>query len=93
MTFSLALEEHRLARRSRPPRPTNNFITVTRYHVEFRRTDGRNTPGVDVPYAFDGAGTVTVAESAATHGVRARPRAGQGRAAAQESRWRRRRRR
>jgi hypothetical protein len=31
-----------------------NTITVTRYHVEFRRSDGRNTPGVDVPYAFDG---------------------------------------
>jgi hypothetical protein len=29
-------------------------VTLTRYHVEFRRTDGRNTPGVDVPYGFDG---------------------------------------
>jgi hypothetical protein len=38
----------------------NNAITVDRYHVEFIRTDGRNTPGVDVPYAFDGAFTVTV---------------------------------
>jgi len=38
--------------------PTNS-ITVTRYHVEFRRSDGRNTPGVDVPYAFDGAATGT----------------------------------
>jgi hypothetical protein len=38
----------------------NNRITVTRYHVEFRRSDGRNTPGVDVPYAFDGAVTATV---------------------------------
>ncbi len=28
--------------------------------MTFRRTDGRNTPGVDVPYAFEGAGTVTV---------------------------------
>ena len=27
---------------------------MTRYRVEFRRTDGRNTPGVDVPYGFDG---------------------------------------
>ena len=24
----------------------------TRYHVDFRRTDGRNTPGVDVPHPF-----------------------------------------
>jgi hypothetical protein len=37
-----------------------NDITVTRYHVNYRRADGRNTPGVDVPYGFDGAFTVTV---------------------------------
>ena len=38
-----------------PTAPTPlNAITITRYHVEFRRTDGRNTPGVDVPYGFDG---------------------------------------
>ena len=40
---------------------TNNAITVNRYRVTFRRSDGRNTPGVDVPYAFDGAVTFTVA--------------------------------
>jgi hypothetical protein len=39
---------------------TNNFITVNRYHVRFVRADGRNTPGVDVPYPFDGAFTATV---------------------------------
>ena len=39
---------------------TNNEITVNRYHVNFRRSDGRNTPGVDVPYPFDGAVTFTV---------------------------------
>ncbi len=33
---------------------------VSRYHVEFVRADGRNTPGVDVPYPFDGAFTITV---------------------------------
>jgi hypothetical protein len=38
-----------------------NAITVNRYRVVYRRTDGRSTPGVDVPYAFDGAFTVTVA--------------------------------
>jgi hypothetical protein len=38
----------------------NNVITVTRHRVNFRRTDGRNTPGVDVPWPFEGAGTVTV---------------------------------
>jgi hypothetical protein len=39
---------------------TNNAVTITRYHVEYRRGDGRNTPGVDVPYSFDGAATGTV---------------------------------
>jgi hypothetical protein len=39
---------------------TNNEITLTGYHVAFTRADGRNTPGVDVPYAFDGALTGTI---------------------------------
>jgi len=43
---------------------SNNFITVTRYHVSYRRADGRNTPGVDVPYPFDGAATATVSDQA-----------------------------
>jgi hypothetical protein len=38
---------------------TNSAITVSRYHVSYRRADGRNTPGVDVPYGFDGALTGT----------------------------------
>jgi hypothetical protein len=41
------------------PSPVNS-ITITRYHVDYVRADGRNTPGVDVPYGFDGALTVTV---------------------------------
>ena len=41
----------------------NNEVTVTRVHVAYRRTDGRNTQGVDVPYAFDTAATVTVPAS------------------------------
>jgi len=48
------------------PSPVN-AITITQYHVEYIRSDGRNTPGVDVPYPFDGAITVTVS-SAATAG-------------------------
>ena len=40
---------------------TNNLITLNRYRVEFRRSDGRKEPGVDVPYGFDGAVTATVA--------------------------------
>lgn len=30
-------------------------IVLDRYRVTYVRTDGRNTPGVDVPYPFDGA--------------------------------------
>jgi hypothetical protein len=47
-----------------PNQPTTtNFITVTRFHVEYFRSDGRNTPGVDVPHAFDGGLTFTVDET------------------------------
>ena len=45
-----------------PTTPTStNAITVTRYHVDFKRSDGRNTQGVDVPYSFDGGATGTFA--------------------------------
>lgn len=37
-----------------------NSVTLTRYRVAFRRTDGRNTPGVDVPYGFDGGLGITI---------------------------------
>jgi hypothetical protein len=39
---------------------TNNQVTIKRYHVDFSRADGLNTPGVYVPYGFDGAVTTTV---------------------------------
>jgi hypothetical protein len=42
----------------------NNVITVNRYHVDFVRSDGRNTQGVDVPYSVDGAATGTIGTSA-----------------------------
>jgi len=32
-----------------------NDIMVTRYVVSYSRSDGKNTPGVDVPYSFEGA--------------------------------------
>ena len=35
-------------------------VTVRRYRITYRRADGRNTPGVDVPYPIDGAVTATV---------------------------------
>lgn len=37
-----------------------NAVTLTRYRVTFHRADGRNTPGVDVPYGFDGALNATI---------------------------------
>jgi len=37
-----------------------NQVTIDRYHVDYKRTDGRNTQGVDVPFAFDSAMTFTV---------------------------------
>jgi hypothetical protein len=47
-----------------PSQPTStNFITVTRYHVKFTRTDGHNIQGVDVPFEFDGAATGTVRDT------------------------------
>ncbi len=50
-----------------PTAPTsNNDVTITRYHVSYRRADGHNTPGVDVPFAFDGAVTVTIAGTTST---------------------------
>jgi threonine synthase len=39
-----------------------NAVTFTRYHVDYIRADGRNTPGVDVPFPFDAAQTFTVQE-------------------------------
>jgi hypothetical protein len=45
-----------------------NHITITRYRVEYSRADGRNTPGVDVPYPFDGVITATVTDQATTIG-------------------------
>jgi hypothetical protein len=43
-----------------PTPTTNNEVTITRYRVVYRRADGRNTPGVDVPHGFDGGVTGTV---------------------------------
>jgi hypothetical protein len=39
---------------------SNNEVTITRYTVEYVRTDGRNAPGLDVPYPIDGAVTGTI---------------------------------
>lgn len=42
------------------PLSSNNTVTINRYRVVFRRSDGRNQPGSDVPHAFDGAVTFSV---------------------------------
>jgi hypothetical protein len=42
----------------------NNQVTITRYHVQYIRADGHNVEGVDVPYSFDGAATLTIAAGA-----------------------------
>jgi hypothetical protein len=49
------------------PTPNNN-ITFNHYRVVFRRTDGRNVQGIDVPYAFEGAVTFTVTPGGASSG-------------------------
>lgn len=58
-TFRLGLKDPGTALNPNQPSALNE-ITLTRYRVRFRRADGRNTPGVDLPYGFDGAATVTV---------------------------------
>ncbi len=40
---------------------SNNQVTINRIHISYRRTDGRNTEGVDVPFSYDTASTATVA--------------------------------
>lgn len=50
-----------------PTTPTSiNDVTITRYHVKFRRSDGREREGVDVPYGFDGGVTASVNSGGAT---------------------------
>lgn len=62
VAFQLALKDPGGPSAPNTPSP-NNYITVTQYHVEYVRSDGRNQQGVDVPYAFDGAVTATVTGS------------------------------
>jgi hypothetical protein len=58
VTMSLMLKDPGTS--TSPTAPTAvNEVTFTRYRVAYSRTDGRNTPGVDVPYPFDSAATFT----------------------------------
>lgn len=56
VTFRLAMKNPAVA--TSPA----NFVTFKRYRVTFRRSDGRKAEGIDVPYAFEGAMTVTVGD-------------------------------
>ena len=59
VTMSLILKDP--GQPGAPAAPTSiNQVTVTRYRVVYRRSDGRNTPGIDVPFPFDSAVTFTV---------------------------------
>jgi hypothetical protein len=60
-TMSLHLKDPGVPGAEAKPSPIN-AVTFTRYHVDYRRSDGRNTQGVDVPYAFDGGQTFTVSD-------------------------------
>ena len=62
VSFVLTLKDPGVPGATNAPSPLN-AVTFTRYHVDYRRADGRNTPGVDVPFSFDGALTVTVQDS------------------------------
>ena len=63
VTFALRMKDPGSA--SAPTSPTSaNAITINRYRVRYVRADGRNTQGVDVPYGFDGAFTLTVFDTA-----------------------------
>jgi hypothetical protein len=57
-TLSLALKDIGVTNAATPT--SNNQVTINRVHVAYRRTDGRNQEGVDVPYAYDTAATATV---------------------------------
>jgi hypothetical protein len=37
-----------------------NAVTINRYRIAYIRADGRNTPGVDVPFPIEGGVTATV---------------------------------
>jgi hypothetical protein len=68
VTLSLGMKDPGTSASATAP-STVNSITVTRYHVKFIRSDGRNLEGVDVPYAFDGAATVTVGSGTSVMGM------------------------
>ncbi len=67
-TFRIGLKNPGPSAQPTAPSPLN-AITLTRYRIVFKRTDGRNTQGVDVPYAFDGGMTITVPANGTAQGI------------------------
>ena len=59
VTMAVALKDYGAPGSTSAPGPLNS-VTFTHYRVVFRRTDGRNVQGVDVPYGFDSGLTFTV---------------------------------
>jgi len=59
-TLSIAPKDIGLPTGSGVTPSSNNQVTITRVHVSFTRTDGKNVQGVDVPFEFDTAVTATV---------------------------------
>lgn len=58
VTMSLTLRDPGFGAAASPS--SLNEVTITRYRVTYSRADGRNTPGVDVPYPFDSGVTFTI---------------------------------
>ncbi len=66
-TFRTILKDQGTGGLGVSPAPLNS-VTLNRYRIVYRRADGRNTPGVDVPFPVDGAFTATVTSSATIAG-------------------------
>jgi hypothetical protein len=68
VTVHIELKDPGTANSPSQPSPAN-AITLSRYRVQYVRADGRNTPGVDVPYPFDGGLGVTVTSEKRTAAI------------------------
>lgn len=66
-TFRVILKDQGTGGLGVGPGPLNS-VTLNRYRVVYRRADGRNTPGVDVPYPIDGGVSATVTDAPTTVG-------------------------
>jgi len=62
VTMSLTLKDPGIPAAASVPSAINE-VTITRFRVAFRRSDGRNTAGVDVPFPFESAVTFRVPAS------------------------------